>query len=56
MRSLIGARAGLRLSAKERAEVKIQTPEMEAGPILVGKFYTKRWVNLESVARVLKIA
>ena len=29
---------------------------MEAGPILVGKFYTKRWVNLESVARILKIA
>ncbi|KAK7851589.1 hypothetical protein CFP56_041492 [Quercus suber] len=29
---------------------------MEAGPILVGKFYTKRWVNLESVARILKLA
>ena len=48
--------AGLRLSAKESAEVEIQTSEMEAGPILVGKFYTKRWVNLESVARVLRIA
>ena len=48
--------AGLRLSAKESAEVEIQTSEMEAGPILVGKFYTRRWVNLESVARVLRIA
>uniref|UniRef100_A0A7N2KWY2 Uncharacterized protein n=1 Tax=Quercus lobata TaxID=97700 RepID=A0A7N2KWY2_QUELO len=48
--------AGLRLSAKESAEVEIQNSEMEAGPILVGKFYTKRWVNLESVARVLRIA
>uniref|UniRef100_A0A7N2R7P6 DUF4283 domain-containing protein n=1 Tax=Quercus lobata TaxID=97700 RepID=A0A7N2R7P6_QUELO len=48
--------AGLRLSTKECAEVEIQTPEIETGPILVGKFYTKRWVNLESVARVLKLA
>ena len=48
--------ARLRLSAKESAEVEIQTPEIETGPILVGKFYTKRWVNLESVARVLKLA
>lgn len=46
---------GLRLLAKERAEVEIQNPEVEVGPILVGKFYTKRRVNLESVARVLKI-
>lgn len=48
--------AGLQLSAKERAEVEIQNPEVEVGPILIGKFYTKRLVNLKLVARVLKIA
>ena len=47
---------GLQLSAKEKAEVEVQSLELEGGPILVGKFYTKRRVNLESVARVLKIA
>ena len=33
---------GLRLSAKESAEVEMQTPEIETGAIQVEKFYTKR--------------
>ena len=48
--------AGLRLSAKEETKIEVLPPTGEDQPILVGKFYTKRWVNLESVARVLKIA
>ena len=46
--------AGLHLSLKEDAEVIIQEPVPEEGLVLLGKFYTKRRVNLESVARVLK--
>ena len=46
--------AGLKLSLKEEAEVKINVPLIEDGPVLIGKFCTKRRVNLESVARVLK--
>ena len=46
--------AGLKLSLKEEAEVKINAPLIEDGPVLIGKFCTKRRVNLESVARVLK--
>ena len=42
--------------AKEETEIEVLPPIGEDQPILVGKFYTKRWVNLESVARVLKIA
>ena len=48
--------AGLRLSAKEETKIEVLPPTGEDQPILVGKFYTKRWVSLESVARVLKIA
>ena len=48
--------AGLRLSTKEEAEVEVLSPTGEGRLILVGKFYTKRLVNLELVARVLKIA
>ena len=48
--------AGLRLSVKEEIEIEVLPPTREDQPILVGKFYTKRWVNLESVAKVLKIA
>ena len=46
--------AGLKLSLKEEAEVEINVPLTEDGPVLIGKFCTKRRVNLESVARVLK--
>ena len=46
--------AGLKLSRKEDAEVEINMPRLENGPVLIGKFCTKRRINLESVARVLK--
>ena len=45
---------GLNLSLKEDAEVEINVPLLEDDLVLVGKFYTKRRINLESVARVLK--
>ncbi|XP_050256858.1 uncharacterized protein LOC126702007 [Quercus robur] len=46
--------AGLKLSRKEDVEVEINMPRLEDGPVLIGKFCTKRRINLESVARVLK--
>ena len=46
--------AGLQLSSREDAEVIIHEPVPEEGLVLLGKFHTKRRVNLESVARVLK--
>ncbi|KAK9996341.1 hypothetical protein SO802_021027 [Lithocarpus litseifolius] len=46
--------AGLRLSGKEGSEVDLSLPENAAGFVLGGKFCTKRRVNLESVARVLR--
>ena len=45
---------GLRLSNIEECEVDLTPPTMETGYVLAGKFYTKRRVSLESVARVLK--
>ncbi|KAK9998173.1 hypothetical protein SO802_017776 [Lithocarpus litseifolius] len=46
--------AGIKLSAREDVEVTILEPEIEDGFILVGKFFTKRRINLESVTRVMK--
>ena len=46
--------AGIKLSSREDAEVTIHEPEPEDGLILIGKFFTKRRVNLKSVTRVLK--
>ena len=46
--------AGLQLSDIEEREVDLAPPMSKAGHVLAGKFYTKRRVNLESVARVLK--
>ena len=46
--------AKLKLSLREDVEVAIQAPLTEEGPVLIGKFCTKRKINLESVARVLK--
>nr|XP_023870303.1 uncharacterized protein LOC111982915 [Quercus suber] len=46
---------GLKLSMKEEAEVEINVPLTEDDPVLIGKFCTKRRVNLESIARVLKL-
>ena len=45
---------GLRLSDIEECGVDLTPPTMETGHVLAGKFYTKRRVSLESVARVLK--
>ena len=46
--------AGLQLSSREDTEVIIHEPVPAEGLVLLGKFHTKRRVNLESVARVLK--
>ena len=46
--------ANLKLSLREDVEVEVQTPPTEESPVLVGKFCTKRRINLESVARVLR--
>lgn len=44
----------LRLSEREGSEVDLSSPVMKTEYVLAGKFYTKRQVNLESMARVLK--
>ena len=46
--------ARLKLSDIEECEVDLTPPTTETGHVLAGKFCTKRRVNLESVARVLK--
>ncbi|XP_075656424.1 uncharacterized protein LOC142626476 [Castanea sativa] len=46
--------AGLKLSDKESSEIDIVPPIQNAGFILAGKFYMKRRINMELVARVLK--
>ena len=46
--------AGLRLSEREGSEVDLSLPKKGVGWVLAGKFCTKRRVNPESVARVLK--
>ena len=46
--------AWLRLSGREGSEVDLSPPENGAGLVLARKFCTKRRVNLESVARVLR--
>ena len=45
---------GLQLSDMEESEVDLTPPMTEIGHVLAGKFYTKRRVRVESVARVLK--
>ena len=54
MDDIIERCAGLKLSLREDAKVEINVPLLEDGPVLIGKFCTKRRINLESVARVLK--
>ena len=54
MDDILNRSAGLQLSEKEGAEVIIGTPVSESNRVLAGKFFTKRRVNLESVARVLR--
>lgn len=46
--------ARLKLSLREDVEVAIHAPLTEDGPILVGKFCTKRRINLELAVRVLR--
>lgn len=47
--------AGLQLSEREGSEIFIGAPVIESSRVLAGKFFTKWPVNLESVARVLKL-
>ena len=46
--------AGLQLSSREDAKVTIHEPMPKDGLVLIGKFFTRRRVNLESVTRMLK--
>ena len=46
--------ANLKLSLREDVEVEVQTPLTKEGLVLIRKFCTKRRINLESVARVLR--
>ena len=46
--------AGLKLSEREGNELDLAPIAREHDYVLVGKFSTKRRVNLESVSRVLK--
>ena len=43
--------AKLKLSLREDVEVAIQAPLTEEGPVLIGKFCTKRKINLDRVWR-----
>ena len=54
MEEIIDRCARLKLSVREVVEVAIQAPLTEDVPILIGKFYTKRRINMESVVRVLR--
>ena len=47
--------ARLKLSVREDVEVAIHAPLTEDGPVLIGKFCTKRRINLESVVRVKRL-
>lgn len=42
--------ARLKLSDKESSEIDIASPIQNAGFTMASKFYTKRRINLESVA------
>ena len=46
--------ARLKLSVREEVEVAIQAPLTEDGPVLIGKFCTKRRINMESMVRVMR--
>lgn len=45
---------GLKLSSREDTEVAIHIPLTEDGPVLIGRVCTRKRVNLELVAKVLK--
>ena len=46
--------ANIKLSEKERSEVDLAPPGVDKGLVIVGKFYTKRRVNLEAIGRALR--
>ena len=54
MEEIMNQCAGLKLSEREGNEVDLAPIVRKHGCVLVGKFCTKRRVNLESVERVLK--
>ena len=54
MDDILNKCAGLQLSEREGAEIVIGAPVIESNKVLIGKFFTKRQVNLELVARVLR--
>ena len=54
MDDILNRCASLQLSEREGTEVIIDAPVTESNRVLAGKFFTKRRVNLESVARVLR--
>ena len=54
MDDILNRCVSLQLLERERAEVIIDASVIESNRVLAGKFFTKRHVNLESVARVLR--
>jgi len=54
MEEIMNQCARLKLSEREVNEVDLALIAREQGHVLAGKFCTKRRVNLESVARVLR--
>ena len=55
MDDILNRCASLQLSEREGAEVIIDALVTESNRVLAEKFFTKRRVNLESVARVLRL-
>lgn len=54
MDEILNRCAGLQLLEKEETKIVIGAPVIDSHRVLAGKFFTKRRVNLESVARVLR--
>ncbi|XP_075645328.1 uncharacterized protein LOC142616339 [Castanea sativa] len=54
MEELTDRCARFKLSVKEDVEVAIHAPLIEDGPVLIGKFCTKRRINMELAVRVLR--
>ena len=54
MDDILNRCAGLQLLEKEETKIVIGAPVIDSHRVLAGKFFTKRRVNLESVARVLR--
>ena len=54
MEELADRCARLKLSVREDVEIAIQAPLTEDGPVLIGKFCTKRRIHLDAVVRVMR--